>query len=44
MSAAAGPKLAPYKLVWKHETAEHIWDICLETKGELVQGSSPACS
>ena len=33
MSAAAGPKLAPYTLVWKHEAAEDIWDICLETEG-----------
>lgn len=39
MSAAS--KLAGYKLVWKHEAAEHIWDICLETEGELVQGLKP---
>lgn len=41
MSAAAGPKLAPYTLVWKHEAAEDVWDICLETAGELVQGLKP---
>lgn len=41
MLGAAKPRLAPYRLVWKHEAAEGIWDICLETEGELVKDLRP---
>ncbi len=41
MVAGAGPRLAPYRLEWKHEVGDGIWDLCLATSGELVRDLKP---